>query len=83
MKFIKCIIGSMLLVTMGGCAESPDKSAVFKGEVDSGELKSFNAGVIDNFIYVEGGSFLMGNFGVQFGFDKIQCDGGKDSKPLH
>ncbi|MNJ20583.1 hypothetical protein D3C77_149180 [compost metagenome] len=60
MKIIKYIMSLMLLVTMVGCTESPDKSAVLKGEVDSGELRSFVAGVIDNLVYVEGGSFLMG-----------------------
>ncbi len=83
MKFIKCIIILMLLVAMGGCTESADKSGALKGGDDSQELKSFIAGVIDNLVYVEGGSFLMGDFGAKFGADKIQYDGDADSKPLH
>ncbi len=83
MKFIKCIISLMLLVAMGGCTESADKSSALKGGDDSQELKSFIAGVVDNLVYVEGGSFLMGDFGAQFGADKIQYDGDADSKPLH
>ncbi|MBK4716035.1 formylglycine-generating enzyme family protein [Tenebrionibacter intestinalis] len=36
-----------------------------------------------NLVFVEGGDFLMGDFGAEHGPEKIQLDTEEDSKPLH
>ncbi len=36
-----------------------------------------------NLVFVEGGDFLMGDFGAEYGPEKIQLDTETDSKPLH
>ena len=36
-----------------------------------------------NLVYVEGGDFLMGDFGAEYGPEKVQLDSKTDSKPLH
>ncbi len=83
MRLQKNVAGLLSLLVMSGCTESSDKSGALSGEVDSQELRTFVEGVIDNLVFVEGGKFLMGDFGSQFGPDKVQYDGDKDSKPLH
>ncbi|MNJ32812.1 Serine/threonine-protein kinase pkn1 [compost metagenome] len=79
----KFVVSLLSFLVVGGCAESSDTAKALKGEVDSQALKKFIDGVIGDLIYVEGGSFLMGDFGGQFGPDQIQYDGDADSKPLH
>lgn len=83
MRLLKIVAGLLSFLVVGGCAESSGESDALKENVDPQELKSFIAGVVENLVYVEGGSFLMGDFGAQFGAEKIQYDGEADSKPLH
>ena len=47
------------------------------------ELQSLIHQVKANLVFVEGGDFLMGDFGAKYGPEKIQLDTEKDSKPLH
>ncbi|MBH1928637.1 formylglycine-generating enzyme family protein [Serratia rubidaea] len=47
------------------------------------ELNSLIHQVKSNLVFVEGGDFLMGDFGKEYGPEKIQLDPEKDSKPLH
>nr|WP_230979204.1 SUMF1/EgtB/PvdO family nonheme iron enzyme [Intestinirhabdus alba] len=39
--------------------------------------------VKNNLVFVEGGEFLMGDFGREYGPEKMQLNTEKDSKPLH
>ena len=47
------------------------------------ELQNLIHQVKKNLVFVEGGDFLMGDFGAEYGPEKIQLDTEKDSKPLH
>ncbi|HEM0854030.1 TPA: SUMF1/EgtB/PvdO family nonheme iron enzyme, partial [Escherichia coli] len=49
----------------------------------SAELQGLIHQVKANLVFVEGGDFLMGDFGAKYGPEKIQLDTEKDSKPLH
>ncbi|GLR10603.1 hypothetical protein GCM10007905_33230 [Mixta theicola] len=49
----------------------------------SAELQNMIRQVKNNLVFVEGGNFLMGDFGKKYGPEKIQLDTEKDSKPLH
>ncbi|GAA0473423.1 MULTISPECIES: formylglycine-generating enzyme family protein [Tatumella] len=49
----------------------------------SAELQGLIRQVKANLVFVEGGDFLMGDFGAKYGPEKIQFDSRKDSKPLH
>ncbi len=67
-----------------------DNDASTKPALDSGqnqqhsaELQSLIHQVKANLAFVEGGNFLMGDFGAKYGPEKIQLDAQKDSKPLH
>ncbi|MTH48726.1 formylglycine-generating enzyme family protein [Intestinirhabdus alba] len=67
-----------------------DNNSVAKPTVEAGESQQHRAGlqnlirqVKNNLVFVEGGEFLMGDFGREYGPEKIQLDTEKDSKPLH
>lgn len=47
------------------------------------ELQGLIHQVKANLVFVEGGDFLMGDFGAKYGPEKIQLDTQMDSKPLH
>ncbi|MFI8415939.1 formylglycine-generating enzyme family protein [Serratia sp. NPDC078593] len=50
---------------------------------DNAELQALIRQVKSNLVFVQGGDFLMGDFGKEYGPEKIQLDTKKDSKPLH
>ena len=47
------------------------------------ELSSFIAEIKENLVYVEGGEFLMGDYGEQYGPEHLPYDARQHSKPLH
>lgn len=51
--------------------------------VSSQGLHGFVGEVKSSLVFVEGGEFLMGDYGVQYGAEKLSFDWDKDSKPLH
>jgi formylglycine-generating enzyme required for sulfatase activity len=64
-----------------------DKSSRAVDELDqvtvSPELMKFIEGLKNNLVFVEGGEFLMGDYGVEHGPERLPYDADKDSKPLH
>ncbi|MDF7680463.1 SUMF1/EgtB/PvdO family nonheme iron enzyme [Enterobacteriaceae bacterium ESL0689] len=78
--------GLLALLLLSGCDNNP----AIKPALDSGQNTQHNAElqrlihqVKSNLVFVEGGDFLMGDFGAKYGPEKIQLDTRKDSKPLH
>ncbi|PNS10413.1 hypothetical protein COO59_17605 [Mixta theicola] len=49
----------------------------------SAELQNMIRQVKNNLVFVEGGDFLMGDFGKEYGPEKLRYDTNHDSKPLH
>ena len=73
----------VVAVILSGCGrENADESSV-GSHVESAEIEAFVSRVINRQVFIEGGEFLMGDFGVEFGEQKIQYDTNKSSKPLH
>jgi len=52
-------------------------------EINSDEVDQFVKAIKRNLVFVEGGEFLMGDFGSQYGPGRLPYDGDEDSKPLH
>ncbi|WP_343645663.1 SUMF1/EgtB/PvdO family nonheme iron enzyme [Enterobacter sp.] len=50
---------------------------------DKAHLEQFIQQIKSELVYVQGGEFLMGDFGEEYGQEKLPYDGKKDSKPLH
>ncbi|NWL18001.1 hypothetical protein DM828_01465 [Pseudomonas umsongensis] len=68
---------------MVGCEEGALPSGATDSNAASQELHGFIQVVKSNLVYVEGGEFLMGDYGVQHGPERLPYDLDKDSKPLH
>ncbi|MDF7680461.1 SUMF1/EgtB/PvdO family nonheme iron enzyme [Enterobacteriaceae bacterium ESL0689] len=78
--------GLLALLLLSGCDNNPSiKPALDSGQntPHSAELQRLIHQVKSNLVFVEGGDFLMGDFGAKYGPEKIQLDTEKDSKPLH
>ena len=61
--------------------DSP-KSSKLTGDLSS-ELPGFVERVKSSQVFVEGGEFMMGDFGELYGAERLPYDWDKDSKPLH
>ena len=62
----------------------PIKTAVEADNTQSSaELQALIRQVKNNLVFVDGGDFLMGDLGKEYGPEKIQLDTEKYSKPLH
>ncbi|MDT8702895.1 formylglycine-generating enzyme family protein [Kluyvera ascorbata] len=81
------ILGTMLpLLLLQGCDQSSDKQTVAGPEhnaQDQAQLEQFIQQIKSELVYVQGGEFLMGDFGEEYGQEKLPYDSKKDSKPLH
>ena len=81
------ILGTMLpLLLLQGCDQSSALQTAAVPEhnaQDQARLKEFIQQIKSELVYVQGGEFLMGDFGEEYGQEKLPYDGKKDSKPLH
>ncbi|WP_343645664.1 SUMF1/EgtB/PvdO family nonheme iron enzyme [Enterobacter sp.] len=69
-----------------GCDQSSGSQTVTVPEhnaQDKAHLDQFIQQIKSELVYVQGGEFRMGDFGEEYGQEKLPYDGKKDSKPLH
>ncbi|WP_218646639.1 formylglycine-generating enzyme family protein [Pseudomonas umsongensis] len=71
----------MSVFLMMGCER--DAMSTHAAENKGEDLQDFIGEVKNNLVFVEGGEFLMGDYGVKYGPEGISYDSDKDSKPLH
>ncbi|MNO85777.1 Serine/threonine-protein kinase pkn1 [compost metagenome] len=83
MQAIKFPVFLLFCLAITGCDQSVKLKEGGLAKVSPDELEQFVAKVKDNLIFVEGGEFLMGDYGVQHGPERLPYDSDKDSKPLH
>ncbi|UTL92853.1 formylglycine-generating enzyme family protein [Pseudomonas fluorescens] len=77
-------IGLVMVATaLGGCGQEVKSSMVAVPQVDNEKLAVFIEKIVEQQVYVEGGKYLMGDFGAEYGPEKIQYDANVNSKPLH
>ena len=58
-------------------------SSEMPAKKNSNHLSKFVAEIKDELIFVEGGEFLMGDYGEQYSAERLPYDAKQDSKPLH
>lgn len=75
-------IGLLVIIALAGC-EQEVKPAQNTDVNVMNEIADFVKAVKSNLIFVEGGEYLMGDYGVEYGSEKLPFDADKDSKPLH
>nr|WP_314580643.1 hypothetical protein [uncultured Pseudomonas sp.] len=79
MRAIPCLPIILIALTLDGCrpTDAPAKAGVEK------ELQAFAKRIEDNLIFVQGGEFLMGDFGLEHAPERLRYNRDKHSRPLH
>lgn len=72
-----------VVVILSGCGQELDVERAVVPNVGRAEIDEFVRRAIGRQVYVEGGKYLMGDFGAEYGAQRIQYDTDKNSKPLH
>jgi len=75
--------GLILITVLPLVSCDQQKQAAKVPEKPGAELSSFIAEIKENLVYVEGGEFLMGDYGEQYGPEHLPYDARQHSKPLH
>ncbi|WP_191832041.1 formylglycine-generating enzyme family protein [Pseudomonas fluorescens] len=83
MKLRSLSLALFVLVFVSGCEQAANEDGYAHSEVSADELLGFISQVKGSLVFVEGGEFLMGDYGAQHSPERLPYDGGKDSKPLH
>ncbi|WP_341522089.1 SUMF1/EgtB/PvdO family nonheme iron enzyme [Pseudomonas sp. G.S.17] len=83
MKIIRIVLAIFIPLALQGCEQAVELSEPALTPVSQAEFQQFIASVKDNLVFVEGGDFLMGDFGPQYAPERASYDRDKDSKPLH
>jgi formylglycine-generating enzyme required for sulfatase activity len=79
LKFL-LVLSAVFLV---GCEQSSKPLNASESNVSAQELQAFLKKIKSNLVFVEGGEFLMGDYGLQYGPEKLSYDWDMDSKPVH
>jgi len=75
--------GLILITVLPLVSCDQQKQAAKVPQKPGAELSNFIAEIKENLIYVEGGEFLMGDYGEQYGPEHLPYDARQHSKPLH
>ena len=77
----KSTLGLVLALMLVACDQGA--KTISAPNTSSAEMDTFVKSVKDNLVFVEGGEFLMGDYGAEYGPEKHSYDSDKDSKPIH
>ena len=69
------------LLSLVSCDQKGQKTQVVNDK--NAELSKFTDEIKSELIYVKGGDFLMGDYGEQYGPERLPYDSEEHSKPLH
>jgi len=83
MNKIKITLGLAVVIGIQGCEQVAAPAKPLRTIITDAELQQFVTSVKDNLIFVQGGEFLMGDFGPQYAPERAPYDRDNDSKPLH
>ena len=79
----RVVIALFCVFGLVGCGESTGKVAEAGRTLKESDLAGFVDDLKSNLVFVEGGEFLMGDYGVEHAPERLPYDADKDSKPLH
>lgn len=83
MKSIRITTAMLTALALLGCGPAEEPPEPTRVAVSPAELEQFIQTIKDNLVFVEGGEFLMGDFGPQHAPERAPYDRDQDSKPLH
>ncbi|MBS3184125.1 formylglycine-generating enzyme family protein [Pseudomonas vlassakiae] len=73
----------VVAATSSGCDQKVESNSVAAPQVNPKKLEAFIEKVVERQVFVEGGKYLMGDFGAEYGLEGIHYDANVNSKPLH
>lgn len=76
---VRLCVPFVCLLTLSGC----DNFSLDSTTQEEIAKSTFITKVKSNFVYINGGSFMMGDFGVEHYDEHLPLDAKNDSKPLH
>jgi len=82
MKKFQYVLVVPVVLTLG-CEAGSNLPSMPNNSGSAQELSKFIKKVKDDLVFVEGGEFLMGDYGVQYGTENLPYDWDMDSKPVH
>ena len=83
MSATRFVVGVFCVLGLVACDQTSRTADELKQAAASLELTKFVEDIKSNLVFVEGGEFLMGDYGVEHGPERLPYDADKDSKPLH
>ncbi|WEJ73072.1 SUMF1/EgtB/PvdO family nonheme iron enzyme [Pseudomonas sp. PSE14] len=83
MSNLKLAVGCCVCLALFGCEQKAETQHGAAEAVSSANLDDFIRTTKANLVFVKGGEFLMGDFGVEYGPEKLPYDSNPDSSPLH
>ncbi|MFK7702296.1 formylglycine-generating enzyme family protein [Pseudomonas caspiana] len=83
MNTIKFMSGLAVVIGIQACEQSTTPVGGMPITLTDAELQQFVEGIKAELVFVEGGEFLMGDFGPQYAPERAPYDRDQDSKPLH
>ena len=75
--------GGILITVLSLISCDQQKQLVPHSPKSSVELSKFVGEIKDELIFVQGGEFLMGDYGEKYGPEHLPYDANQHSKPLH
>ncbi len=73
----------LAVLAMYGCEQTPTPVEPEPLNISPEQLQGFIQAIKANLVFVDGGDFLMGDFGPQYGAERLPFDREPHSKPLH
>ncbi|HDS1748415.1 TPA: SUMF1/EgtB/PvdO family nonheme iron enzyme, partial [Pseudomonas putida] len=83
MKIFKVSIFFLVFLSLSGCDQLASDIDYKELKITPREMKHFVEEVKRDLVFVEGGEYLMGDYGLQYGAEQMSYDGDEDSRPVH
>ncbi|AZE72291.1 serine/threonine kinase [Pseudomonas synxantha] len=83
MNIFKVSIFFMVFLNLSGCDQLASVDDFKEVKITSVEMKEFVEGIKRDLVFVEGGEYLMGDYGLQYGAEQLPYDSDEDSRPVH
>jgi formylglycine-generating enzyme required for sulfatase activity len=77
------MVSLLFVLTLMGCDQSAKSVPGSAAGISVQKRDEFVQGIKKNLVFVEGGEFLMGDYGEKYGPEGLPYDADQDSKPLH
>lgn len=83
MKIFKVSIFCLVFLSLSGCDQLASGVDYKELGITPIEMKHFVEEVKRDLVFVEGGEYLMGDYGLEYGSEQMSYDSDGDSRPVH